>query len=151
MTLALLLLLLTCLDVQPICLAEPDEDYEGVTALVTGWGRLNSSGPLADILQEATVRTLSTEQCRGKYGDNRISDNMICAQANSRDSCQGDSGGPLAVLGQDGSYRQIGVVSWGKGCTRQGYPGVYTRITALLPWLTKTISAPGTSAGCQLE
>ena len=84
------MLILTCVDVQPICLAEHGEDYEGVTALVTGWGRLNSSGPLADILQEATVRTLSTEQCRGKYGENRISDNMLCALADSTDSCQGD-------------------------------------------------------------
>ena len=128
--------------VQPICLPVPGGDYDNVTAVVTGWGRLNSSGPLADILQEATVRTLSTEQCRGKYGENRISDNMICAQADSRDSCQGDSGGPLAVLGQDGSYSQIGIISWGKGCGRPGYPGVYTRLTALLGWIQKPMSPP---------
>ena len=63
--------------VQPICLPSPSQDYNNVAALVTGWGRLSSSGPLAEILQEATVRTLSTEQCRAKYGQNKISDNMI--------------------------------------------------------------------------
>ena len=128
--------------VQPICLPEPGQDYDNVTAVVTGWGKLNSSGPLADILQEATVRTLSTEQCRGKYGENRISDNMICAQADSRDSCQGDSGGPLAVLGQDGSYSQIGIVSWGRDCASPGYPGVYTRLTSLLGWIEKPMLPP---------
>ena len=100
--------------VQPICLPDPDQDYDNVTAVVTGWGRLSSSGPLPDILQEATVRTMSTEQCRRKYGQNKISTNMICAAEPGRDSCQGDSGGPLAVLGQDGSHRIIGIVSWGK-------------------------------------
>ena len=90
--------------VQPICLPEPGQDYDNVTAVVTGWGKLNSSGPLADILQEATVRTLSTEQCRGKYGENRISDNMICAQADSRDSCHGDSGGPSIIRYISGSW-----------------------------------------------
>ena len=111
-----------------------------MAALVTGWGRLSSSGPLADVLQEATVRTLSIEQCRRKYGQSRISDNMICAEEPGKDSCEGDNGGPLAVLGQDGSYRQIGVVSWGRGCARQGYPGVYTRLSSLLGWIQDRIS-----------
>ena len=126
--------------VQPICLPEPGQDYDNVSALVTGWGKLNSSGPQADILQEATVRTLSTEQCREIYGLNRISENMICAAGPGQDSCKGDSGGPLAVLGQDDSYRQIGVVSWGQGCARPGYPGVYTRLTSLLAWIRERIT-----------
>ena len=132
---------------QPICLPEPGQDYDNVTAVVTGWGRLNYTGPLADTLQEVRVNTMTNSECARSHGDHRISDNMICAGANGGDSCEGDSGGPLTVLGQDGSYRQIGVVSWGKGCARQGYPGVYTRITALLPWVKTTISAPGSSAG----
>ena len=137
------MLILTCLVVQPICLAEPDEDYEGVTALVTGWGRLNYTGPQADTLQEVNVTTISNQECRASHGHHRITEAMICAGEVGKDACKGDtfsgSGGPLAVLDQDGSYRQIGIVSWGKGCARQGYPGVYTRLTALLPWLTETI------------
>ena len=122
--------------VQPICLPDPGQNYDNVTALVTGWGRLRSSGPLADVLQEATVRTLSPEQCRGKYGQNRISEAMICAAESGKESCQGGSGGPLATLGQDRSYQQIGVVSWGSDC------GVYTRLSSLLGWIEKPILTP---------
>jgi trypsin len=48
---------------------------------------------------------------------------------------QGDSGGPLVVNGT-----QIGVVSWGAGCARNGFPGVYTNLAnpELRAWITKT-------------
>ena len=113
-----------------------------MTALVTGWGKLNYSGPQPDILKEVNVTTISNQECRANYSHNRITDDMICATAVGRDSCQGDSGGPLAVLGQDGQYSQIGVVSWGKECAKPGYPGVYARVSSLLPWVKKHMLPP---------
>ena len=121
----------------PICLPDPARDYDNVKALVTGWGRLKSGGQLPDILQEVNVTTMTNQQCRGKYGKSRITDYMICAGDVGRDSCQGDSGGPLSVLGQDDRYSQIGIVSWGEGCAKPGYPGVYTRLTSLLDWVNQ--------------
>lgn len=57
---------------------------------------------------------------------------MLCAGylKGGQDSCQGDSGGPLVYMG-----KQIGVVSWGKGCADPGYPGVYTDITKFTWWI----------------
>ena len=113
-----------------------------MTALVTGWDRLESRGSQPDILQEVEVETMTNRACARSHGDHKITNNMICAGSQGRDACWGDSGGPLAVMGQDGSFRQIGVVSWGNGCGTPGYPGVYTRVSSLLAWIQDRIDLP---------
>jgi hypothetical protein len=50
------------------------------------------------------------------------------------DSCQGDSGGPLFLLPLDGNVteaRQIGVVSWGRGCAISAFPGKFSHLCVL--------------------
>ena len=122
------------------------QDYDnGYTAWVTGWG-LTSSGHQSNILQKGDVTTMTKKQCTSwpkKFKRYQITENMLCAQAKGRDACKGDSGGPLAVQGQDGAYAQIGIVSWSFGCAKDFYPGVYTKLTALLPWLKETIGIEG--------
>jgi len=43
---------------------------------------------------------------------------------------QGDSGGPVTQ-----NKVLVGVVSWGIGCARAGFPGVYTRVAQLRNWI----------------
>ena len=51
-------------------------------------------------------------------------------------SWQGDSGGPFVCGGQS-----VGIVSWGLGCARPDFPGVYTQTSYFVDWIMETMAA----------
>ncbi|MCB0123935.1 MAG: serine protease, partial [Caldilineaceae bacterium] len=108
----------------------------GYDAVVTGWGTTVEGGSAATRLMEVSVPIVSNTQCNRAYGT--ITENMICAgyEDGGKDSCQGDSGGPLVVPDQSGGWRLAGVVSFGYGCARAGFYGVYTRVSRYNNWIT---------------
>nr|CAH7733351.1 unnamed protein product [Callosobruchus chinensis] len=122
--------------IRPICLpSSASVELGGLNATVVGWGRLAEGGQLPSVVHEVDVPILSLSQCRAmRYRASRITQYMLCAGSGSRDSCQGDSGGPLLIHRGD-KYQIVGIVSWGVGCGRPGYPGVYTRVAKYLNWL----------------
>lgn len=106
---------------------------------------------------QTSVSVISNLQCGQKY-NSTIADTSVCGFTgsesetscrvslihkvlnnwiSSRLSIQDDStGGPMIVDG-----RQVGIMSWGKGCMDSYYPGVYTRITAFLDWIKLNTAA----------
>ncbi|KAK9302902.1 hypothetical protein QLX08_005241 [Tetragonisca angustula] len=125
--------------VRTACLPEDKAiDYTGATATVIGWGRTGESEPVSNELRRVNLPILSQEECdQSGYQTNRISENMFCAGylEGDLDACFGDSGGPLHVKGTFGHLEVIGIISWGRGCARPNFPGIYTKLTNYLGWL----------------
>ncbi|XP_023341659.1 trypsin-1 [Eurytemora carolleeae] len=129
--------------VQPIALPAAMEETEaGTDCTVTGWGTLNEGGiSLPNVLHKVNVPVVSDEECNKNYASSGISvtASMICAGLpdGGKDSCQGDSGGPFIHATEK---TLLGVVSWGIGCGRAGYPGVYTQTSYFIDWITETMA-----------
>lgn len=108
--------------------------YYGEMCSISGWGSsTEGSFQPEDILMFAQVPILQEVDCELPYGlaeyDRK---QMICAgySQGGVDSCQGDSGGPLIC-----NDKLVGIVSFGAGCARPGYPGVYTKVEHFLQWI----------------
>ncbi|XP_053965628.1 trypsin eta [Anastrepha ludens] len=108
----------------------------GAKATITGWGTVEEGGVAASKLQEVNVFVLDQKECSLAYGD-RFTDAMLCAGVvnGGKDACQRDSGGPLLV------ERQLaGIISWGIGCARPEYPGVYVNVSHVRQWIESNVA-----------
>ncbi|XP_043823485.1 trypsin-like [Dromiciops gliroides] len=121
----------------------------GTNCLISGWGKTKISlwdwlaglylfprAKSPNILQCLNAPVLSDISCQKAY-PGKITRNMICLgfMEGKKDTCQGDSGGPVVCKGQ-----LQGIVSWGMGCAKKGYPGVYTKVCNYVDWIEKTIA-----------
>ncbi|KAI9932554.1 hypothetical protein ASPWEDRAFT_166206 [Aspergillus wentii DTO 134E9] len=109
----------------------------GTKCSVSGWGATTADGDVVPHLRAAFVPITDHKECAENLaasGHDHVTDLMICAGevAGGRDSCSGDSGGPLVDVS---SKKQVGVVSWGFGCGRPGFEGVYTSTAAYEAWI----------------
>ncbi|XP_073822295.1 trypsin-1-like [Musca autumnalis] len=107
---------------------------DGTMCFVTGWGNTQNATESRDWLRLAEVPIFNQEQCSDKYKKfGGVTDRMICAGyiEGGKDACQGDSGGPLVT--EDGVL--VGVVSWGYGCARPDFPGIYSRVSYVRDWI----------------
>ena len=112
-----------------------EDAFVNSLATIIGVGTTSEGGTAPVNLQYARVPVISNQLCRVSYG-NTITDRMLCAgyMAGGTDSCQGDSGGPLWV-NFEGQKVQAGIVSFGNGCARSNFYGVYARTSALFEFI----------------
>nr|AIZ49755.1 protease [Arenicola cristata] len=115
-------------------LAEGDNDYAGVSAIISGWGRTCGGCALPDELRfvETTVLPNSgANSCQTDWGSN-VNDGHICVKSGDQSSgaCNGDSGGPMSI-----GNMVIGVTSWGASGCLTSYPSAYSRVSFFRDWI----------------
>ncbi|WP_305785072.1 serine protease [Symbioplanes lichenis] len=98
---------------------------------IIGWGQTSEHSTRQEkSLRYGTVRAVPDRTCAAAYRKIDIAlvpAEQLCASGKGVDTCQGDSGGPL-VGRSGGAWVQVGIVSWGLGCARRDFPGVYTQV-----------------------
>ncbi|MCY0961063.1 serine protease [Streptomyces sp. H27-H5] len=105
--------------------------YDNGTFTVAGWGATREGGGQQRYLMKATVPFVSDASCQNAYGSDLVPSEEICAglPQGGVDTCQGDSGGPMFRRDAANAWIQVGIVSWGEGCARPNYPGVYSEVS----------------------
>ncbi|XP_068447689.1 transmembrane protease serine 9 [Clinocottus analis] len=124
--------------IQSVCLPSPVHRFpKNTECYIAGWGSMREGGSLTNLLQKAAVNLIDQPDCQQSYGD-VLTPHMMCAgsKEGGRDTCLGDSGGPLTCRKPSGQWFIAGVTSWGHGCGRIGFPGVYTRVTSVRKWIS---------------
>ncbi|GMR49648.1 hypothetical protein PMAYCL1PPCAC_19843, partial [Pristionchus mayeri] len=146
-------------EVAPVCIIKDDVRLlaNADTGVVTGFGvslnQITSSifvEEPSEILLETEVALQNGAKCSSKWrslsgGTVRVNkDKQLCAGSYFHGTGAGDSGGPLHVQDSAGNFVQVGVTSFGanspEGLIDQAtYPGVYTRVSAFVPWIQSII------------
>ena len=143
--------------VVPICLPEETGGPEiGQMCMVGGWGDTMGTGNQF-VLNEVSVPIITYDQCQNWYDDEFIrifEEEHLCAgyEQGQLDACQGDSGGPFVCYHDVDGQEQLpilhGVVSFGVGCAEARNPGVYTRLTNYLDFISSIIIDACASEPC---
>ncbi|XP_031416643.1 serine protease 27-like [Clupea harengus] len=133
--------------VAPVGLPSPRDVFSAnAECWVTGWGLVTENRKLGgdQTLQQLKLPLVDGATCRRIYPNSNH--NMLCAGylQGGKDACTGDSGGPL-VCKSFGQFVQVGVVSFGHGCARRDYAGVYTRVNSYATFIKDAIRTHGSS------
>ena len=129
--------------VAPACLHQPLHLLDHLPVVAAGWGLTEEGGGeerKSKVLQKVQLELIPNVKCFKETGyrviENYMDETMLCAWGEKRDACGGDSGGPLAFW-EDETQRWllVGIVSFGVGCGRRDYPGIYSSVAFHLDWI----------------
>jgi secreted trypsin-like serine protease len=108
----------------------------GTSVYAAGWGKLSYSAfSTPNDLYNVKLSVYASNLCSNVYSG-YSPDKMVCAGGTGKDTCSGDSGGPLYVINSENKHVVVGVTSFGYQCAVPGYPGVYTRVSNYLNWIS---------------
>jgi len=144
--------------IRTICLPKGEVMPPDTKCFVAGWGTQKfGANKIPNQLMEAEIRILDPKVClaQGSYESNNFNEEtMICAGfiKGGVDACQGDSGGPLMCQRCSScEWTLQGVVSWGKECAKESYPGVYARVGSFTKFINEKTNSNIASDDLQYE
>ncbi|RVE52976.1 hypothetical protein evm_002453 [Chilo suppressalis] len=127
--------------IQPICLDKSGLWEIGDEIFVAGWGSTLQAGRSPEKLK-VSLPIANQLECSQRYRSSfriNLSDSQICIGGKFlKDACHGDSGSP-AMRQRDGRWEAVGLVSFGYGCGRENWPGIYSVVSSHRHWIEETL------------
>jgi len=139
------------INLDSVCLPEPEETFDGTTCFATGWGKdkFGSAGEYQVVLKEIDLPVVNNDVCQDSLRTTRLGKrfklhpSFICAGGiPGKDTCKGDGGSPLVCPSKydPNTYVQAGIVAWGIGCGETGTPGVYAGVSKAVCWIDQAMT-----------
>ncbi|GBG25497.1 Serine protease 44 [Hondaea fermentalgiana] len=128
----------------PVSLGTDESELlDGTSVQVIGYGATYEGDTSNTKLRSVHLETVDSSTCATTYGYTSYitEEQNICTSQSGKDSCQGDSGGPVFVTQSGEVDVQLGIVSYGNGCAREGYPGVNTRVAGYSDWIDSVVGS----------
>lgn len=120
---------------------DPKFPAVGQDLMAAGYGTTEEgASDTSKVLMDVKVQYVDDKTCGEQYGkDTYVPALMFCAGVpeGGKDTCQGDSGGPILIEGNPTVL--AGVVSFGIGCARKEYNGVYARVSSVYEWIDRMV------------
>lgn len=133
--------------IQPACLPFPfrNNEFVGEHLDVVGWGKPDfGASESTKIPVAGKVPVVDRNDCIRAYSSLKgasVNEKHICAGDAFSDACQGDGGAPLNYYNpKNDRYYVVGIVSFGVGCAHSEFPGIYTRVSSFLDWISGSIN-----------
>lgn len=123
-----------------------DTPPSGAFCKVAGWGRTKEGGDTTERLRSTHIKVMHRDECNDRKSYNGlVREKMFCAGflIGGRDACQGDSGGGLYC--NAGDEVVSGVVSFGYGCAKAHFPGVYVDVSEYRDFIENAMDGKGGS------
>jgi trypsin len=97
---------------------------------LAGWGVTKEGAREPNpMLFKARLNVTDFNNCNASYSG-QLKPNVFCVKGMGIDACQGDSGGAMVC-----NKKITGIVSFGNGCDKPSYPGVYTDVSKYESWI----------------
>jgi len=121
---------------------DPTWPAPGSNCSVQGWGCTSYDSSVIQIARSVDLPALDDSQCT-KTSDSSVGRTRLCAgyKLSSKGLCKGDSGSPLVCRDTVGEWRQAGIASFTSATSPGDVPGVFTRVSAYMDWINKTITS----------
>lgn len=111
---------------------ELEQIKAGAKIWLVGFGRANGATAGSGVKHKVEV---SINSVHGNVGELKVG-------GNGKATCYGDSGGPAFMKMSDGSWRTVGITSYGTS-SQCGYPSGLTMASSAVKWIQKAIRDKG--------